>query len=112
MVKDTKLYDILEINTDADENQIKKSYNKLSKIWHPDKNAHRLEEATKKFQEINEAKNILSDPEKREMYDQFGTTQDQPGGPNFDPADLFSLSGIKLLFNLILNLYSSFELEI
>jgi DnaJ-class molecular chaperone len=89
MVKDTKLYDILEIQPTATENEINKAYYKLSKIWHPDKNSHRLEEATKKFQEINEAKNILSDPEKREMYDKFGTTQDQPGGSNFDPADIF-----------------------
>ena len=89
MVKDTKLYDILEISPTATENEINKAYYKLSKVWHPDKNSHRLEEATKKFQEINEAKNILSDPEKREMYDKFGTTQEQPGGPNFDPSDLF-----------------------
>ena len=89
MVKDTKLYDTLEISPTATEQEINKAYYKLSKIWHPDKNAHRLEEATKKFQEINEAKNILTDSEKREMYDKFGTTQDQPG-PGFDPSDLFS----------------------
>ncbi len=89
MVKDTKLYDILEVQPTATEQEINKAFHKLSKIWHPDKNAHRLEEATKKFQEISEAKNILSDPEKREMYDKFGTTQEQPGGSNFDPADLF-----------------------
>jgi DnaJ-class molecular chaperone len=92
MVKDTKLYDILEIQPTATEQEINKAFHKLSKIWHPDKNSHRLEEATKKFQEISEAKNILSDSEKREMYDKFGTTQDQQGGPggaNFDPSDLF-----------------------
>ena len=92
MVKDTKLYDILDIQPTATETEINKAYYKLSKIWHPDKNSHRLEEATKKFQEINEAKNILSDPEKREMYDTFGTTQEQPGGhggANFDPSDIF-----------------------
>ncbi len=89
MVKDTKLYDILEVSPTATEQEINKAYHKLSKIWHPDKNAHRLEEATKKFQEISEAKNILSDSEKREMYDKFGTTQEQQGGPGFDPSDLF-----------------------
>lgn len=89
MVKDTKLYDILEVSPNATEQEINKAFYKLSKVWHPDKNAHRIEEATKKFQEISEAKNILSDPQKREMYDKFGTTQEQPGGPGFDPADLF-----------------------
>ena len=88
MVKDTKLYDVLEVLPTATEQEINKAYYKLSKIWHPDKNAHRLEEATKKFQEINEAKNILTDSDKREMYDKFGTTQDQPGA-NFDPSDIF-----------------------
>jgi DnaJ family protein A protein 2 len=91
MVKDTKLYDILEISPDATDKEINKAYFKLSKIWHPDKNPHRLEEATKKFQEINEAKNILTDPEKREFYDKFGTVENNggPGGPNFNPADMF-----------------------
>ncbi len=88
MVKDTKLYDVLEISPNATEQEINKAYHKLSKIWHPDKNAHRLEEATKKFQEISEAKNILSDPQKREMYDNFGTT-DENQGPGFNPADIF-----------------------
>ena len=55
MVKDTTLYDRLEISHDSDENQIKKAYNKLSKQWHPDKhigNAEK-EKATLKFKEIN-----------------------------------------------------------
>jgi DnaJ-class molecular chaperone len=90
MVKDTKLYDTLEISPNATEQEINKAYHKQSKIWHPDKNGHRLEEATKKFQEINEAKNILTDSDKREMYDKFGTTDNMgQGGPNFNPADLF-----------------------
>jgi DnaJ-class molecular chaperone len=93
MVKDTKLYDVLDVQPNATDKEINKAYLKLSKIWHPDKNPDNLEEATKKFQEISEAKVILSDPEKREMYDKFGTTEDQgmggPGGPGFNPADIF-----------------------
>ncbi len=74
MVKDTKLYDILELGPDATEAQIKKSYNRLSKIWHPDKHQdpEKKKEATVKFQEINQAKNILVDEEKRKVYDQVG----------------------------------------
>jgi len=74
MVKDTNLYDILEVGPDATEAQIKKSYNKLSKIWHPDKHQdpEKKKEATVKFQEINQAKNILVDDEKRKIYDQVG----------------------------------------
>jgi len=72
MVKDTVLYDRLGINPDANEEQIRKAYNQLSKKWHPDKNQDNIEEAKNKFQEISEAKEILLDSNKKEMYDRFG----------------------------------------
>ncbi len=76
MVRDTKLYDILEVNSDASEVEIKKAYTRLSKIWHPDKHVNSPEperlEAQKKFQEINNAKEVLLDSEKRSLYDQIG----------------------------------------
>ena len=65
MVRDTKLYDIMEIKPDAEANDIRLSYKKLAFKWHPDKNPGD-DSATKKFQEISEAYSILSDPEKRE----------------------------------------------
>jgi DnaJ family protein A protein 2 len=88
MVKDTKLYDILEIPTDATDMDIKKAYKNLSRKWHPDKNIDNKDEATKKFQEISEAYAILGDPEKRESYDRNG--KDNMNMPNFDPSDLFN----------------------
>ncbi len=88
MVKDTKLYDILEIPTDATDMDIKKAYKNLSRKWHPDKNIDNKDEATKKFQEISEAYAILGDPEKRESYDMNG--KDNMNMPNFDPSDLFN----------------------
>jgi len=88
MVKDTKLYDTLEISPDASEKEILKAYYKLSKLWHPDRNPNNIEEATKKFQEISHAKDILSDPKKRETYDNFGITNDNEG-PNINPEDIF-----------------------
>jgi DnaJ family protein A protein 2 len=76
MVRDTTLYDNLEIKTDATDTEIKKAYNRLSKLWHPDKHSQgdekELEEAKVKFQTINQAKEILLDKEKREAYDQLG----------------------------------------
>ena len=95
MVKDTTLYNRLEVEPNADESVIKKSYNKLSKIWHPDKHGdEKKEEATLKFKEITEARDILLDKEKRNMYDQVGMdilkqNEGQPG-PGFNPfGDMF-----------------------
>ena len=79
MVKDTKLYDILGINPNSSEIDIKKAYYSLSKKWHPDKNDS--EDAKIKFQEINQAKDILLDKQKREIYDQTGLTQPEQENP-------------------------------
>jgi DnaJ family protein B protein 4 len=65
-------YKILGISKDADDGEIKKAYRKLAMKWHPDKNPERKEEANEKFQEIAEAYEVLSDPKKKEVYDQFG----------------------------------------
>jgi DnaJ-class molecular chaperone len=74
MAKDKTLYDRLEVSHDASETDIKKSYNRLSKIWHPDKHQDEAEKekASIKFTEINQAKEVLLDGEKRKIYDQLG----------------------------------------
>ena len=92
MVKDTTLYNRLEVEPDANEGQIKKAYIKLSKIWHPDKHPEETrEEATKKFKEISEAKELLLDKEKRNMYDQIGMDvfKQQSGDPHGDFGNMF-----------------------
>ena len=65
-------YDILNISKDASEEEIKRSYKKLAVKWHPDKNPNNKEEAEKKFKEISEAYQILSDENKRKIYDMHG----------------------------------------
>ena len=91
MVRDTKLYDILNINSDANENDIKKAYRKLSMKWHPDKNPNNKDEATREFHKINEAYSILSDKEKRNLYHQIGIDILKSGsdGPSIDPTKIF-----------------------
>jgi len=64
-------YKILGIDKNASADDIKKAYRKLARKLHPDLNPND-KEAHKKFQEINEANEVLSDPEKRKKYDQYG----------------------------------------
>src|SRR5215470_12874354 len=64
-------YQVLGINKNATEDEIKKVYRKLARKYHPDLNPND-KEANKKFQQINEANEVLSDPEKRKKYDQYG----------------------------------------
>ena len=64
-------YDFLGISMSADKGTIKRAYRKLAKKYHPDTNAG-YAQAEEKFKEATEAYNVLSDPEKKKLYDQFG----------------------------------------
>jgi DnaJ-class molecular chaperone len=63
-------YDILDVSRDASQDEIKRSYRKLARELHPDVN--KAPDAEKRFSEVQEAYAVLSDPEKRKKYDQFG----------------------------------------
>ncbi len=65
-------YSILEISKNAGADEIKKAYRNQALKWHPDKHSGDKTEAEKKFKEINEAYQVLSDPKKKETYDQYG----------------------------------------
>lgn len=67
-----KYYDRLDIGLDADDATIKRAYKKSAYKWHPDRNPDNQESANKKFMEVAEAYEVLSDAEKRRQYDQFG----------------------------------------
>ncbi|CAL4963792.1 unnamed protein product [Urochloa decumbens] len=67
----TSYYDILQVSKDASEAQIKRAYRKLALKYHPDKNPNN-EEADKRFAEINNAYEVLTDQEKRKVYDWYG----------------------------------------
>ncbi|GAB7347931.1 hypothetical protein MBLNU459_g5445t1 [Dothideomycetes sp. NU459] len=71
MVAETKLYDSLSVSPTATQDEIKKAYRKAALKWHPDKNKDKPE-ASEKFKEVSQAYEILSDPDKRKTYDQYG----------------------------------------
>src|SRR5512135_3370379 len=65
-------YEVLGVHKNASDTEIKKAYRKLAMQHHPDKNPDRHDEASEKFKEATEAYEVLSDPQKRASYDQFG----------------------------------------
>ncbi|XP_067007764.1 dnaJ homolog subfamily B member 6 [Anabrus simplex] len=65
-------YSILGIPQNATDADVKRAYRKMALKWHPDKNPNNLEEANKKFKEISEAYEVLSDEKKRRIYDKYG----------------------------------------
>ncbi|RDW85023.1 hypothetical protein BP6252_02613 [Coleophoma cylindrospora] len=92
MAKDTKYYDILGVSVEATEVELKKAYKIGALKHHPDKNAHNPD-AADKFKDLSHAYEILSDPQKRQIYDQYGEEglEGGAGGAGgMNAEDLFS----------------------
>lgn len=93
-------YNILKVSRSATDEDLKRAYKRLAMVWHPDKNPRNKKEAEARFKQISEAYDVLSDPHKRQIYDQFGeealksgVSQPQSNGFHFNsrnPDDIFN----------------------
>lgn len=122
LMKKRDYYDILGVSKKADKADLKKAYRTLAKKYHPDTNAGD-EKAAERFKEITEAYNVLSDDEKRKLYDQFGHAAFSQDGAaendfgqthayhqyhhNFDGQDMNDIFGD--MFGSFFNANSSFD---
>lgn len=115
MAEKRDYYEVLGLQKGATDDEIKKAYRKLAKQYHPDLNPDNPE-AEAKFKEINEANDVLSDPQKRAKYDQFGHAGVDPsygGGAGgfgggfggfsggFSSADGIDLGDISTLYSAV-----------
>ena len=90
-------YEVLGVDKSASEDEIKKAFKKAALKYHPDRNKGD-KEAEEKFKEVNEAYQVLSDAEKRQRYDQFGTA-DFNGAQGFDGFDFGGFGGFGDIFS-------------
>jgi len=86
-------YEVLGIDKNADEAKIKKAYKRLAMKYHPDRNAGDKSGAEKKFKEVRKAYDVISDPQKRSAYDQFGHAGVEQGGQGFGGGNPFGGAG-------------------
>ncbi len=104
-------YEVLGVSRDATKEEIKRAYRRLAKKWHPDMNPDNREEAEEKFKEISEAYAVLSDDEKRRLYDQYGHAgidgrfSQEDIFRNVDFDDIFRSFGMDFGFDSIFDMF-------
>lgn len=90
-------YEVLGVERDATADQIKRAFRKKAIKLHPDRND--APDANEQFAELNEAYSVLSDEQKRSMYDRYGTVDGMPGSGYVDFSDIFGGMGVDDIFS-------------
>ena len=85
----TEYYDILNVTRNVDDKELKKKYRQLALKWHPDKHTENKKQAEDKFKQINEAYSVLSDKNKRNIYDKYGKDGLDNTSGGINPDDIF-----------------------
>jgi len=108
-------YEVLGVARSASADEIKRAYRKLARKYHPDANPDDREGARERFKEVSEAYDVLSDPQKRRLYDQFGHdgVSRQYGPSGFNMNDFFrqhrsEFEGDSIFGDIFSNLFESF----
>lgn len=108
-------YEILGVSKDATAEEIKSAYRRLALKYHPDRNPAGHREAEEKFKEICEAYEVLSDPQKRRTYDQFGHEGLRgafKGAGGFDWSDFTHFSDLEDIFGDFSDIFRSFGIDL
>ncbi len=109
-------YEVLGLNKNASDDEIKRAYRRLALKHHPDRNPDNSKEAEEKFKEICEAYEVLSDPQKRKTYDQFGHDGLRGAftgaGGGFDWSDFTHFSDLEDIFGNFSDIFSGFGIDL
>ncbi len=98
-------YEVLGVDRSAGGDELKKAYRKLAMKYHPDRNPDNSEEASEKFKEASEAYEVLSDPEKKARYDQYGHEGVNFGSGGFSWSDFHHGADVEDIFG---DIFSAF----
>lgn len=106
-------YEVLGVPRDATEDEIKKAFRKLARKYHPDVNRDNPKAAEEKFKEINEAYEVLSDPQKRARYDQFGhgAFGQEGAGADFGGFNMGDFGGFNDIFDMFFGGFGSSQAQ-